>query len=86
MDPACQTHTPGIHLADDIVGRNQFVVSHERVDEVSRDRMLDDGIVVLVMQPVVELVSAGKAVDDGSVRLGESLRIISDRCRMCEYR
>ena len=78
MDPARQPYASGIHLADNIVRRDQFAAFQNRVDELPRDWMLDDGITVFVMQPVVELVSSGKAVDDGSVRLCEFLWIVRD--------
>ena len=56
--------------------RDELPILQNRVDEVPRLRVLHDGVVLRVVEPMMEFITAGKAVDNRSVRLDQALGIV----------
>ena len=60
----------GIVFAGNIVSSNQLPFFHGGIYKIARFRILNDGIAVRVVQPVVEFIPGGETVQNLSVGLG----------------
>jgi len=66
-----------VDLAGDEFRRHELAVDLVGVDEEARGRVTQDGVAILVVKPVIELVAAGQAAQDRSVRLFDVNRDIA---------